>query len=386
MGLTGATGVGVSAIVGGGILALAGAAFASTGPSAILAFALNGVIAVLTVFSFAEVSSKFPQSGGTYTFAKKVLSVEAAFTVGWVVWFASIVAAVLYAVGFAQFASVAIADLWAGAAGAPADWLTGRAVVSTLAVAATIGYTISLLCKPAGGGGWVGEHQARTVDKGASDGDPLRLAPGQFERPRVCPVLQAHLDQRFFDLPVPRSGIDTLQDQRQGRVLGHAEMGQQEEGLEHEAQMTSAEGRPIVLRQREDVCAVEVDAAGIRVLETGDQVEKRRLSAARFAHDGDEFAGREIELHRVEQRAGNSAAEGFAQTADAEHELLSVRLKGSARSRSYDPFRDGGAGFMQRLRNDIDERRSVVFQRARQCGLQTSRSSRATTARQPHSL
>jgi len=47
-GLLGATGIGVGAIVGGGILALTGVAFATTGPSAIIAFALNGVIAFLT--------------------------------------------------------------------------------------------------------------------------------------------------------------------------------------------------------------------------------------------------------------------------------------------------------------------------------------------------
>ena len=116
IGLLGATGVGVGAIVGGGILALAGVAFATTGPAAIVAFALNGVIALLTALSFAEMASKFPQSGGTYTFAKKVLSVEAAFTVGWVVWFASIVAAVLYAVGFAHFLMVMVSGIpvWPG--------------------------------------------------------------------------------------------------------------------------------------------------------------------------------------------------------------------------------------------------------------------------------
>ena len=104
IGLFGATSVGVGAIVGGGILALAGVAFSTTGPSAILAFALNGGIAFLTVASFADLSRRFPQSGGTYTYAKNVLSIEAAFLVGWVVWFASILAGVLYALGFAAFA------------------------------------------------------------------------------------------------------------------------------------------------------------------------------------------------------------------------------------------------------------------------------------------
>jgi basic amino acid/polyamine antiporter, APA family len=154
LGLFGATGVGVGAIVGGGILVLAGASFAVTGPSAILAFALNGVIAMLTALSFAEVSSKFPQSGGSYTFAKKVLSIEAAFAVGWVVWFASIVAAVLYALGFARFAAVAAVQLWEGYSGSSPAWMTGRWAVCGLAIAATLLYTMGLLRRSSGSGQW----------------------------------------------------------------------------------------------------------------------------------------------------------------------------------------------------------------------------------------
>jgi len=111
LGLLGATGVGVGAIVGGGILALAGVAFAATGPSAIVAFALNGLIAVLAALSFAELATQFPESGGAYAFAKKVLTVEAAFGIGWMVWFASIVAAVLYAFGLGAFAVIALDDV-----------------------------------------------------------------------------------------------------------------------------------------------------------------------------------------------------------------------------------------------------------------------------------
>lgn len=155
MGLAGATGVGVSAIVGGGLLALAGVAFAEAGPSAILAFALNGVIAFITVLTFAEMSTRFPESGGTYTFAKKVLSVEAAFGAGWVVWFASIVAAVLYGLGSAAFATVAISNVWDALAGDAPGWITGRWSVLTLALGATAVFTLGLSRKPAGGGGWI---------------------------------------------------------------------------------------------------------------------------------------------------------------------------------------------------------------------------------------
>ncbi len=154
LGLLAATGVGVGAIVGGGILALAGVAFATTGPAAMLAFGLNGVIALLTALSFAEMSSKFPESGGTYTFARKVVSVEAAFSVGWVVWFASIVAAVLYALGFAHFASAIFVDLLRAVRGAEPAWVSSAMVKPALAIAITAVLAIRLSIQSGGGGHW----------------------------------------------------------------------------------------------------------------------------------------------------------------------------------------------------------------------------------------
>jgi amino acid transporter len=151
LGLVGATSVGVGAIVGGGILALAGTAFATSGPAAILAFALNGGIALLTAASFAELATRFPQSGGTYTYAKRVLSIEAAFAVGWVVWFASIVAGVLYALGFAAFAAEGVARLLE-ALGVSSGWLGRSPLRITVAVAATACYGL-LLARSARGGG-----------------------------------------------------------------------------------------------------------------------------------------------------------------------------------------------------------------------------------------
>ena len=77
-----------------------------------LAFAANGLIALLTAFTFAELSTAFPESGGAYTYAKKVLSVRVAFAVGWVLWFAYIVAGVLYALGFAEYGVAIVVRLW----------------------------------------------------------------------------------------------------------------------------------------------------------------------------------------------------------------------------------------------------------------------------------
>lgn len=155
MGLWGATGLGVAAIVGGGILVLAGVAFQATGPSAVLAFGLNGLLALLTAFSFAEMSAAFPESGGTYTFSKKVLSIRAAFGVGWIIWFASILAAVLYALGAGFFVSIAINSIWELYTGSRIDWVNTSSATTLIAIIATLVYTRILFNKQSSGGNWI---------------------------------------------------------------------------------------------------------------------------------------------------------------------------------------------------------------------------------------
>ncbi|MCY4160144.1 MAG: amino acid permease [Bacteroidetes bacterium] len=151
LGRFGATTLGVGAIVGGGILALAGVAFATAGPAAIIAFALNGGIAFLTAVSFARLASRYPESGGTYAYAKRVVSIEVAFIVGWVVWFASIVAGVLYALGFAVFAVEGAIRLFPAFTG-QWSWIgDGRGEI-LLALAAIGAYSWILVGRSAGGG------------------------------------------------------------------------------------------------------------------------------------------------------------------------------------------------------------------------------------------
>jgi len=135
-------------------VALAGVAFSLTGPSAIVAFALNGLIAFMTAASIAEMSSKFPESGGMYIFAKRVVSIEAAFSVGWVVWFASIAAAALYATGFAYFGLVLIRELWQSIhPPVPADLASSR-TAAVVAAAAVLVVALSLMRRPSGAGPW----------------------------------------------------------------------------------------------------------------------------------------------------------------------------------------------------------------------------------------
>ena len=130
---------------------LGGVAVEHAGPSALIAFLLNGTIAFLTVFCLAELVATFPESGGAYTFAKKVLSIRAAFTVGWVVCFAHLVAGLLYALGFAAYLESAVLRMLELFSTTPPTWLPTRemrAIVGALAVAY---FTRSLIVKAGGG-------------------------------------------------------------------------------------------------------------------------------------------------------------------------------------------------------------------------------------------
>lgn len=135
LGLVATTAIGVGAIVGGGIFVLAGGMVASAGPASLVALALNGVVALLTAMSFAELATANPENGGEYAFARRVLSVRSAFAVGWVVLFAYAVAAALYAIGFASQAGLAVGALtgWTGAG----TGATGSALSIALVVALT---------------------------------------------------------------------------------------------------------------------------------------------------------------------------------------------------------------------------------------------------------
>jgi amino acid transporter len=66
MGLTEATFIGVEAMIGAGIFVLAGIAAGAAGPALMLAFVLNGLIALIAAMSYAELGSAFPRAGGGY--------------------------------------------------------------------------------------------------------------------------------------------------------------------------------------------------------------------------------------------------------------------------------------------------------------------------------
>lgn len=95
--------IGIGAMIGAGIFVLTGIAAGEAGPAAILAFALNGVVTLLTAFAYAELSSTIPEAGGGYSFVKRAFPGPIGFLSGWMLWFAYTVACSLYALGFSSY-------------------------------------------------------------------------------------------------------------------------------------------------------------------------------------------------------------------------------------------------------------------------------------------
>jgi amino acid transporter/nucleotide-binding universal stress UspA family protein len=95
--------IGVGAMIGAGIFVLTGTAAGMAGPALVVAFALNGFIALLTAMSYAELGSCFPEAGGGYLWVKEGLPQPAGFLSGWMSWFAHGVACSLYALAFGAF-------------------------------------------------------------------------------------------------------------------------------------------------------------------------------------------------------------------------------------------------------------------------------------------
>jgi basic amino acid/polyamine antiporter, APA family len=98
-----ATLIGVGAMIGAGIFVLIGIAAGVAGPGLLLTFILNGIIALLTAMSYAELGSCYHDAGGGYLWVKEGLPKWNGFLSGWMSWFAHAVACSLYALGFGAY-------------------------------------------------------------------------------------------------------------------------------------------------------------------------------------------------------------------------------------------------------------------------------------------
>ena len=71
LGLFSVTMIGVGAMIGAGIFVLTGIAAGVSGPAILVAFLLNGIVALFTASAYAELGGSIPEAGGGYLWVKR---------------------------------------------------------------------------------------------------------------------------------------------------------------------------------------------------------------------------------------------------------------------------------------------------------------------------
>ena len=82
----------INSIIGAGIFGLPSKAAALVGANSLFAFIVCAVVVALIVLCFAEVSSRFAETGGPYLYAKEAFGSIVGFEVGWLFWIVRITA------------------------------------------------------------------------------------------------------------------------------------------------------------------------------------------------------------------------------------------------------------------------------------------------------
>lgn len=111
IGLVEAVSIGVGGMVGGGIFAVLGLAVSVGGGGTFVSFAIAGLVALLTTYSYARLAVALPSDGGTVTF------LDAGFGAGRVagslnvlLWLAYVVTTALYAFAFGSYGATFLPD------------------------------------------------------------------------------------------------------------------------------------------------------------------------------------------------------------------------------------------------------------------------------------
>jgi len=104
IGLLGAISIGIGGMVGGGIFAVLGEAVSLAHGATAVAFAIAGLVAILTAYSYAKLSVTYQSEGGTVTFIDKAFGDNIlSGSVNLMLWLSYLVTISLYATAFAYY-------------------------------------------------------------------------------------------------------------------------------------------------------------------------------------------------------------------------------------------------------------------------------------------
>jgi amino acid transporter len=84
--------IAINGIIGAGIFGLPSKVYSLIGAYSIIAFVACALIVALLILCFAEVGSRFDETGGPYLYAREAFQPAVAFEIGWLIWLARVTA------------------------------------------------------------------------------------------------------------------------------------------------------------------------------------------------------------------------------------------------------------------------------------------------------
>jgi APA family basic amino acid/polyamine antiporter len=103
VGLFGAVAFGLGAMIGTGVFVYTGVAAGFAGPAMLVSLGIAGLAATCNGLASAELAMNFPRSGGTYEYARRMLSPWAGYLAGWLFLAAKTTSAAATAIGFGAY-------------------------------------------------------------------------------------------------------------------------------------------------------------------------------------------------------------------------------------------------------------------------------------------
>ena len=82
----------INGIIGAGIFGLPAKVFSLIGSYSLIAFGVCALVVTLIILCFAEVGSRFNETGGPYLYARAAFGPTTAFEIGWLMWLARLTA------------------------------------------------------------------------------------------------------------------------------------------------------------------------------------------------------------------------------------------------------------------------------------------------------
>ena len=161
----------------------------------------------------------------------------------------------------------------------------------------------------------VGEEESGLVRESARHRHPLHLPARELVRVGALLFREADVEKTARGARVGLGRGDTLEKERQRDVLERRHRREQIEELKHGGGGLPAVGVALVLGKGREIAPVHEDAARRRAVERPEQVQERRLAAARRTEERGEAAGLEGERDAEERvhPGGPAAAVRFRQ-------------------------------------------------------------------------